>query len=96
MILQHRTCYMSAKGFGSSKQIPKCPSLVNDPKMQELEHYRARANDLQKAQEEQPEEIKQIPKELQSLELFGLLVQNVQAPTQTHASQSRQNHFWKG
>ena len=27
MILQHRTCYMSAKGFGSSKQIPKCQVL---------------------------------------------------------------------
>ncbi|CAK9073141.1 unnamed protein product, partial [Durusdinium trenchii] len=39
----------------------------------ELDHYRAQANDLQKAQEEQPEEITRIPKELESLGFFGFL-----------------------
>ena len=42
--------------------------------MQELDHYRARANDLQKAQEEQLSEIARIPKELESLEFVGLLM----------------------
>ena len=55
-------------------QISQCPSLVNDPHMQELDHYRARANDLQKAQEEQLSEIARIPKELESLEFVGLLM----------------------
>ena len=36
--------------------------------MQELDHSRARANDLQKAQEEQLEEIIRISKELGSFE----------------------------
>ena len=49
-------------------KFPRCPSLVNDPNMQELDHSRARANDLQKAQEEQLEEIIRISKELESVE----------------------------
>ena len=42
--------------------------------MQELDHSRARANDLQKAQEEQLEEIIRISKELESFEPFIPLV----------------------
>ena len=51
-------------------KFPRCPSLVSDPNMQELDHSRARANDLQKAQEEQLEEIIRISKELESFEPF--------------------------
>ena len=47
-------------------KLPKCPIAVNDPNVQELDHSRARVNDLQKAQEEQPEEITRISKELES------------------------------
>ena len=48
------------------------PSPVNDPNMQDLDHSRARANDLQKAQAEQLAEITRISKELESLEPVGI------------------------
>ena len=54
-------------------KLPTCPSLVNDPNMQELDDSRARANDLQKAQEEQLAEITRISKELESSRLLVFL-----------------------
>ena len=51
-------------------EAPSCPSLVNDPNMQELDRSRAHAIDLQKAQEEQLAEIIRISKELESFEAF--------------------------
>ena len=53
-------------------EAPSRPSHVNDPNMQELDHSRARANDLQKAQEEQLEEIIRLAEELESLEPVGI------------------------
>ena len=53
-------------------EAPSRPSLVNDPNMQELDHSRARANDLQKAQEEQLEENIRLSKELESLQPVGI------------------------
>ena len=53
-------------------KFPRCPSLVNDPNMQELDHSRARASDLQKAQEEQLAEITRISKELECFEPVGV------------------------
>ena len=53
-------------------KLPKCPIVVNDPNVQELDHSRARVNDLQKAQEKQPEEITLISKELESFEPVGI------------------------
>ena len=81
-------------------KLPTCPSLVNDPNMQELDDSRARANDLQKAQEEQLAEITRISKELESLkpleqycvvsalwtDCFWTVLFS-RAPTQTHAYQ---------
>ena len=64
MTIQYRACVQRPL------EAPSRPSLVNDPNMQELDHSRARANDLQKAQEEQPEEITLISKELESFEAF--------------------------
>ena len=93
-------------------KLPKCPSLENDPNMQELDHSMARANDLQKTQAEQLAEITRISKELESLEPVGIPLVMVHywlllwvhertalifpIPTQTHASQSRQNQFLTG
>ena len=93
-------------------KLPKCPIVVNDPNVQELDHSRARVNDLQKAQEEQPEEITRISKELESFESVGIPLAMVHyllllwehertalifpIPTQTHASQSRLNQFLRG
>ena len=54
-------------------EAPSRPSLVNDPTMQELDHSRAQANDLQKAQEEQLAEITRISKELNVLSLLAFL-----------------------
>ena len=54
------------------RKLPTCPSLVNDPNMQELDDSRARANNLQKTQEEQLAEITRISKELESLEPVGI------------------------
>ena len=56
----------------SLRKLPKCPSLENDPNMQELDHSMARAHDLQKAQAEQLAEITRISKELESLEPVGI------------------------
>ena len=53
-------------------KLPTCPSVVYDPNMQELDHSRAHANDLQKAQEEQLAEIARISKELESFEPVGI------------------------
>ena len=53
-------------------EAPSRPSLVNYPNMQELDHSRARANDLQKAQEEQLEENIRLSKELESLQPVGI------------------------
>ena len=53
-------------------EAPSCPSPVNDPNMQELDHSRARASDLQKAQAEQLAEITRISKELESFEPVGI------------------------
>ena len=53
-------------------EAPSRPSRVNDPNMQELDHSRARASDLQKAKEEQLAEITRISKELECFEPVGL------------------------
>ena len=53
-------------------EAPSRPSLVNDLNMQELDHSRARANDLQKAQAEQLAEITRISKELECFEPVGI------------------------
>ena len=52
-------------------EAPKMPNSC-DPNVQELDHSRARVNDLQKVQEEQPEEITLISKELESFEPVGI------------------------
>ena len=53
-------------------EAPSRPSPVNDPNMQELDHSRARASDLQKAQAEQLAEITRISKELECFEPVGV------------------------
>ena len=92
-------------------KLPICTIVVNDPNVQELDHSRARVNDLQKAQEQQPEEITRISKELESFEPIGIPLVMVHywlllwehertalifpIPTQTPASQSGQTKSTK-
>ena len=116
MIIQHHTRSYNIIHYHTCVQkpleAPSRPSLVNDPTMQELDHSRARANDLQKTQAEQLAEITRISKELESLEPVGIPLVMVHywlllwehdrtalifpIPTKTHASQSRQNQFLTG
>ena len=76
MIIQHHTRSYNIIHDHTCVQkpleAPSRPSLVNDPTMQELDHSRARANDLQKTQAEQLAEITRISKELESLEPVGI------------------------
>ena len=59
---------MCAKAFGLWT-LPTCPSLVNDPNMQEFVfHF---VTELPKTREEQLEEMIRISKELGSFEPFG-------------------------
>ena len=74
MIIQHHTRSYNIIHYHTCVQkpleAPSRPSLVNDPTMQELDHSRARANDLQKTQAEQLAEITRISKELEILSLL--------------------------
>ena len=48
--------------------LPTCPSLVNDPNMQELDDARSLVNEFRKTEEEHLAEIACISKELESFE----------------------------